>query len=350
MRQVHQDRHLDLVGWYTLLPSTGPSQESRFTQQVFQAYNESAVFLAFHPEHALDPNNGGKLPLTIYESVWEVKATADASEDKAMTDSTEGSGGGPQLKFREIPYSVEVEETEMISMNYIAGSSGGTTTTAAAAAANAQSALANKDDKPSRSIESNGKGKRRLVEKGAEAETAAAAAAASGDYLTTDEEEMVAFLTTKANAIKMLQSRIRLIKTYLENLPPSALTKTDDVNMDADDATNAAATTTTTTSSPITASLTVLRQIQALVSRLDLIVPSDKETFERELAEGVNDAKLIMLMDQIARSANQARVTGKKFSIVESAKSSNNHRRGPNMGEYPMTTDFSSLGVGDIIM
>lgn len=327
MKQVHQDRHLDLVGWYTLLPSSGPSAETISTQQVFQGYNESAVLLGFHPDHALDPSNGGKLPITIYESIWEAKPRTDqpdATEDKAAGD---GGDGRPQLKFRELPYSVEVEETEMISMNYIAGSSGG----GGSGTANVPGGA--KDDKPSRSIESNGKGKRRLVEKGGEVDSTAV----PSDSLTTEEEEMVAFLTTKANATKMLQSRIRLIKAYLENLPLSVLTggnKPDDVNMDADNTTS---------------SMTVLRQIQALVSRLDLVVPSNKESFEKELTQGANDANLVMLIDQIARSANQARDTGKKFNIVETAKSVN-LRRNPAGADYQGGPDFSSLGVGDIMM
>ncbi|UZP45808.1 hypothetical protein NXS19_013620 [Fusarium pseudograminearum] len=110
-----------------------------------------------------------------------------------------------KLKFKELPYSVETDETEMISMNYVAASGGN----AAVAAP--------KEDKPSLSIESNGKGKRRLVE------------SHDGEYkdvvqedevaLTPEEDEMIAALTAKANAIKMLQSRIHLLTTYLERLP-----------------------------------------------------------------------------------------------------------------------------------
>lgn len=325
MKQVHQDRHLDLVGWYTLLPSTGPNPETMATQQVFQIYNESAVLLGFHPDHALDKSSGSKLPLTVYESIWEVKNQSSqpesaAAEDKTMADGG-GEGKGPQLKFRELPYSVEVDETEMISMNYIAGSSGGTT--------------AAKDDKPSRSIESNGKGKRRLVEKGSGGESdpppTTAPAVVTSSY-TTEEEEMLAFLTTKANATRMLQARIRLITTYLEKLPPSVVAsegRPEDVNMDGDNT---------------TPSLAVLRQIQALVSRLDLVVPSDQEAFEKELREGVNDANLVMLMDQIARSVSQARETGKKFNVVDQARTHGSKH------VFAGGADFSELGVGDIMM
>ncbi|KAJ4149813.1 hypothetical protein NW754_001246 [Fusarium falciforme] len=152
MITVHKDRQLDFVGWYTLLPSSGPTPTILpIHNQILEGWNESAVLLGFHPEQVLDHSVGGRLPLTIYESNYEVddpRADNNDGEDKKMDD------GEPtlKLKFRELPYSVETDETEMISMNYVAGSGGN----AAAAAP--------KEEKPSLSVESNGKGKRRLVE------------------------------------------------------------------------------------------------------------------------------------------------------------------------------------------
>lgn len=289
-------------------------------QDSFQEFNESAILLGFHPDLAFDQSVGSKLPLTIYESIIEVKASTarpdqEGAEDKQMEDS----GSRPQVKFREVPYSVEVDQTEMISMNYVAGSAGGANLSA------------NKDDKPSRSIESNGKGKRRLVESG-DAELPQD----PNDTLTSEEEKTIAFLTTKANAIKMLQSRIRLIKTYLETLPPSFVasgTKSDDVNMDTDNT---------------LPSYTILRQIQALVSRLDLVVPSDKESFEEEIFRETNDANLVQLLNQVVQSASQARDAGKKFNIVEQAKAIG-QRRNIGLDYQSGLSNFTSLNAGDII-
>ncbi|KAM0416278.1 hypothetical protein ACHAPD_005197 [Fusarium lateritium] len=293
--------------------------------QILQGWNESAVLLGFHPEQVLDHSVGGKLPLTIYESNYEVddSKTDNDGEDKKMDD------GEPtlKLKFKELPYSVETGETEMISMNYVAASGGN----AAVAAP--------KDDKPSLSIESNGKGKRRLVE--SQDEETKDFAQEDDDALTPEEDEMIAALTAKANAIKMLQSRIRLLTTYLERLPPSYVNgdTTDPSSMETD---------------YTTPSSTVLRQIQALVSRLDLVIPSDKASFEREMLHEANDVNLVRLLNGIVQNLGQARDVGKKFHVVETAKAS--HRRGtgpgpgPGSGQEFSDPSYNIRGAGDILL
>ncbi|KAF5027464.1 hypothetical protein F66182_425 [Fusarium sp. NRRL 66182] len=323
MIAVHKDRQLDLVGWYTLLPTSGPTATIlAIHNQFLEGWNESAVLLGFHPEQVLDHSVGGKLPLTIYESNYEVddpKADSDG-DDKKMDD------GEPtlMLKFRELPYSVETDETEMISMNYVAGSGGN-------AAANAP-----KEDKPSLSVESNGKGKRRLVESQDE-ERSKETAQEDEVALTPEEDEMIAALTAKTNAIKMLQSRIHLLTTYLERLPPSYVNadSADSGSMDAD----------YTTPSP-----TVLRQIQALVSRLDLVIPSDKASFEREMLHEANDVNLVRLLNGIVQSVNQARDVGKKFHVVESAKASSRRGAGPGQEFVVDPSAYNIRGAGDILI
>ena len=328
VKTVHKDRQLDLVGWYTLLPSTGPDESILAAHRFFLSdYNESALLLGFHPDQVLTHSSGGKLPLTIYESYWEVEAGAAAAaksatdpgaEDRPMDDGDTGL----QLRFSELAYSVETDETEMIGMNYVAA--GG----ASAAATSA------KEDKPSRSIETNSKGKRRLVESPARDKPEAAAAAADNDedvQLTRDEEEMVATLTAQANAIKMLQARIHLITKYLEQLPPSFVNggKTEDESMDETDGS-------------ATPSLQILRQIQALVSRLDLVIPSDKEAFEREVLQESNDVHLVELLNQVMQSSDQARDAGRKFGIVESARA----RRGA--GEFAGLPTVTTMELSEI--
>ncbi|CAM1511274.1 Fc.00g087870.m01.CDS01 [Cosmosporella sp. VM-42] len=324
MVNVHKDRGLDLVGWYTLLSSTGPSPTVLpIHNQILEGWNESAILLGFHPEEVVNHSVGGKLPLTIYESNYEVddpKADQDG-EDKKMDD------GEPtlKLKFRELPYSVETDETEMISMNYVAGGGGSAAT------------MSTKEEKPARSVESNGKGKRRLVES---VEDKKDAALDEDNALSVEEEEMIAALTARANAIKMLHSRIRLLTTYLERLPPSYInggtTETDTMETDN-----------------TTPSLTVLRQIQALVSRLDLVIPSDEASFEKEMLHEANDVNLIELLNGIMQSVNQAREVGKKFNVVESAKAFN--RRGGFDGEtmkgHPGSSGtYSITGAGELFI
>lgn len=299
------------------MPSSGPSPANLpIHRQILEGFNESAVLLGFHPEEVLNHSVGGKLPLTIYESNYEVddpKADQDG-EDKTMDD------GEPTLKlrFRELPYSVETDETEMISMNYVASGGG----TAAAAAV--------KEERPPRSIESNGKGKRRLVESD---EATKDLPIDDTAILTRAEDETIASLTTKANAVKMLHSRIQLLTAYLERLPQSYING-DTIDAGADNMDTDAT----------TPSLTVLRQIQALVSRLDLVIPSDRESYENEMLHEANDVNVIDLLNSIMQSVNQVRDVGKKFGVVESAKTAG--RRGNN--DYPGSSSFTLSGSAEV--
>ena len=133
-RDVHKAPALEVVGWFTTAPATGPeSQHLAIHDQILQSYNETALLLAFHPSTVLEGAGvGGKLPLTIYESVYEstsesarAAAQADADGDNKMEgDAQEGQ---LELKFRELPYSVETGEAEMIGVDYVARGAGNAT-------------------------------------------------------------------------------------------------------------------------------------------------------------------------------------------------------------------------------
>jgi COP9 signalosome complex subunit 6 len=320
---VHKDRKLDFVGWYTLLSSSGPSPTILpIHNQILENWNESAVLLGFHPQEVLQHSVGGKLPLTIYESNYEVDDVRGENdgEDKKMDDGESTL----KLKFREVPYSVETDETEMISMNYVA--SGGGNATASAPAPTT------KEERTARSIESNGKGKRRLVESEVE-DNKKDAAVDEASALSREEEEMLASLTAKANAIKMLHSRIQLITTYLQRLPPSF------VNGDAQDGGESM----DTDSNNTVPSLNILRQIQALVSRLDLVIPSDREAFEREVQSETNNVHLLGLLNSIMQGVVQAKDVGRKFHAIEASKTA--ARRGTM--DYS-TGSFNLSGTGDL--
>lgn len=75
------------------------------------------MFLAFHPSQVHGAStNGAKLPLTVYESVYEGE---HASENgKAM--QVDGEEQSLNIRFREIPYFVETGEAEMIGMDTVA--------------------------------------------------------------------------------------------------------------------------------------------------------------------------------------------------------------------------------------
>ena len=94
-----------------------------------------------------------------------------------------------------------------------------------------------------------------------------------------------------------------------------------------------------------TPSLTVLRQIQALVSRLDLVIPSDRKAFDKEILQETNDVHLVELLNKVMQSVDQARDVGKKFNIVESAKY---RRAGPI--DYTLSAQGMTVTTGDMMM
>ena len=129
-KDVHKAPALELVGWFTVAPTSGPDLDHlSIHRQILHTYNESAVLLAFHPSVVAEgATTGGKLPLTIYESVYEdegITARDSGDEDKAM--QIEGQETHLNLKFRELPYSVETGEAEMISVDFVARGGGNAT-------------------------------------------------------------------------------------------------------------------------------------------------------------------------------------------------------------------------------
>lgn len=85
-------------------------------------YSETPLLLAFHPARVLGGEDvGGKLPLTIYESVFESGGGAQGKE--MQVDGEEGL----ELRFREMAYEVVTGEAEMISVDFVARG-GGTAT------------------------------------------------------------------------------------------------------------------------------------------------------------------------------------------------------------------------------
>ncbi len=133
-KDVHKVPPLELVGWFTTAPITGPqAPHLPIHQQILRDYNETAVLLAFHPLAVLEGAAvGGKLPLTIYESVYEsVKAEGQnvGRDDGTMDIEGQDAPQDSQLeiRFRELPYSVETGEAEMIGVDFVARG-GGTAT------------------------------------------------------------------------------------------------------------------------------------------------------------------------------------------------------------------------------
>lgn len=320
MKTVHKSPQLDLVGWYTVLPRSGPTASTLSVHRWMLAeQNESSLLLAFHPEEAVSHSVGSKLPLTIYESIHEAdEPKIDQGEDREMRD-----GEPPlRLRFRELPYSVETGEAEMISMDFVARGAG-----------NATAVESRAQKKPAMvAVDTDPKGKRRIVSPESRkrddmAQQAQAQAEASEHMLSREDEELIASLHAKANAVKMLQSRIGLLITYLERLPPSYLSSgaVPSAEEPAGD-------------SHSVPSNTILRSIQALVSRLALVVPSATEAFEQEMLSESNDVRLMALLDEVTQSAGETRDLGRMHHVVESAKSHNKKAHEPSsldIGGFP---------------
>jgi COP9 signalosome complex subunit 6 len=325
VKDVHKVPALDLVGWYTILPTSGPQPvHLPIHRQILHSYNESAILLGFHPTAVLEGSAGGKLPLTIYESNYEAEDTSTvAGEDKEMKDSE------PQLalRFKELPYSVETGEAEMISVDFVARGGGNAT-----AVDGTVKKLGAENSEPS---SDKGKGKTRASKK-AEEQDADISKADDQHILSREDEELIASLTAKANAIKMLHARITLIAVYLQNLPPSYISNAVPEGVEPNDKKY----------TPVNHS--ILRSIQALLTRLSLLIPADAVGFEHELMSEQNDVNLVSLLSTLTQSIKDVRETGRKFAIVDTQKGlkSKSDRSG---GGWAGGSFNGVMGVGDLL-
>ena len=200
-KDVHKNPPLEFVGWWTLCPSSGPEPNIRMLQEKFVAgYNESALLLAFHPSSIFDRTAvGGKLPLTIYESMYEAVAGNNEEQGKEMHVYGEE---GLELRFQELSYEVVTGEAEMISVDFVARGGGNAaevdSTVKKSEQVGAKTPLGEKSNL-------NGKGKEKVVETTVQAKTEDL----SG--LTTEDEERkfcafvhLIFLTCNNSYIYML--------------------------------------------------------------------------------------------------------------------------------------------------
>ena len=123
VKAVYKQPQLDLVGWFALGPQTGPQPHLLPTQNRISELTELPLLVLFHPSEALsEATTAGKLPLTIYEPVHE---SASGHNDKAM--DIDGASQPKELKFRELVYSVETAEAEMIAVDFVAKGGGNAT-------------------------------------------------------------------------------------------------------------------------------------------------------------------------------------------------------------------------------
>ncbi|MCJ1440885.1 MAG: hypothetical protein MMC23_001371 [Stictis urceolatum] len=279
-KDVHKAPILDLVGWWTVSASIGPTPEILDIHRQVMKHNETALLLTFHPEAILQGTAaGGKLPLTIYETIYENIRSRDGAGDEAMQVEGEETGEKLEPRFKELRHEIATGEAEMISVDFVAR--GGGNATAVESRVNPHA------------VNAPNKGKEKATESKADP---------ASTNLNSEEGELISFLTSRANAIKMLLSRISSIRGYLNELPPSYLTTAEPLDTQPE------------------LNHPALRAILALVAKLPLVTPPDTEGFAREQASERSDVALVQLLGEMGRSVNDVRTLGYKQATADANK------------------------------
>lgn len=297
MKDVHKNPPLDFVGWYTLVAPSGPTSYHLSLHEQLSTLNgpeTSCILLGFHPSEALSKSSSGALPITLYETLSEPSDSHPCGQDVEMVDSSSPPSSG---FFLELPYTIETGEAERIAIDFVARGGGNAT---------AVSSAVPKQSKAKGSPEGSNKGKKRASDDTAKEIDV-------NRILSNEDAELIAALTAKANAVRMLQSRISLIRKYLESLPPP---------------TTSGVPSSTPKNSHLESSPEILRSIAALLSRLPLIVPSSSENtetdtskFNHDLLASRNDVNLVSLLNTLTQSIQSTRELGRKFGIVDAGRS-----------------------------
>lgn len=316
VKEVHQKPVLEVVGWFTLCPETGPLPEhAGLHKQLTSLYAENGIMLAIHAREFMKADSTkAKLPISVYEGIAEGEAP---NGDSAM--QIDGSETG--LRFRNIPFTIDTDETEMIAINYVAKGAGGagavslTASTAQKSEASNSKAKATEQEKPTTQ--------------------------ARGPMLTPEEEDQIAGLTTRLNAIKMLQERIQLMSKLVASIPPSYLSDPA-VTLSPD--------------SPPQSQLVQLRNIQALLTRLSLLTPSGQAESEKLRQAGqaqANDVGISSILSLLGSDLQGLTELGRKFSTVEQQKDIRNKGKpggfGLGQGSFGMD-DFNGRSGDGLLM
>lgn len=278
--------------------------------------------------------------------MYESEATKQ--DDSMQIDGEDTSG----IRFRPVPYTIETDETEMIAVDYVAKGGGN----AAAVDADTDTGL------PAQAKEQiDRKGKRRADEP-PETKKPANGAIPLQNTLTPEEEDQIASMTTRLNSVRMLQSRLSLLSTYITSLPPSNLSCPDP-------------------SAPSIPQphLPHLRNIQALITRLSLLTPHHhhSDTLTSSSAPTLlsanpppatqpqrqpdpvthaqqsqtNDVALSSLLALLGQDVQGLSELGRKFAVVENVRQQKSKKMG-GMGGFPggglgVAGGVGGGGVGD---
>ena len=305
-REVHKAPALDLVAMFMSSTADGPipAHLPVLSQAQSLVGNENIMLLLFQLD-MVDKMEGGKLPIGLYEPYQE-----------QIGEQTE-------MRFRELNFEVETGDAEMIGVDFVAKGGGNATAVPGGQTGEASSP----NDKKS----SKGKSKAKDEKNEGEADGAVA------HVLSREDEELISSLTAKANAIKMLNQRINLIRSYLASLPESYLT----------DATS-------TTPPSETTNFPLLRNVNSLMSRLPLLAPPTASTSNgtgsisahmQAANHEQQDVHLTSLLAALTRSVSETQTLASRFHSVQRERNSrdrNTNFQGPAIPQGRFDTNLES--------
>lgn len=323
-KDVHKQPQLDLVGWFALGSVSGPEPHMLpIHLRISELYTESPLLLLFHPETAFsEATAAGKLPLTLYESISVT--TPSEPNDKAM--DVDGAVRAKSTKFRELVYSIETGEAEMISVDFVAR--GGGNATAVEGSAGGPSTPKNGSPRADEAVtRRTARGKQKEIEHDSTFEST---------IMTAEDDEILSSLTAKMNAIRMLSRRISLLRAYLDALPRSYLSDSSLPVAPPPDA-----------QPTLPLNHSILRSVSAMLARINILAPPDSGAFTLESQQEASDVQLVNLLSSITNSVSAARDLGRTSQIVENAKSHNKNRMGMgNMSGGYGGGDSNFFGTG----
>jgi COP9 signalosome complex subunit 6 len=124
---------------------------------------------------------------------------------------------------------------------------------------------------------------------------------------------VIANLNTRLNAVRTLESRISLIKSYVSSVSASESSASKD--------------------GPSGPQLShpIIRNINSLISHLSILSPHEQSSFSTEVLSQNNDVLLVSLLGQLGDSVKAMRELGRKSAIVQSARHAANPRKQPGL-------------------
>lgn len=122
--------------------------------------------------------------------------------------------------------------------------------------------------------------------------------------------EVISNLNTRLNAIRTLESRISLIKSYIASVSEPTKNET----------------------SPAL-SHSILRNTNALLAHLSILSPDHQSTFAREVLSQSNDVMLVSMLAQLGENVKSMRELGRKTAVIQSARQTNAARKNPSMAQ-----------------